>query len=223
MHIADFENGIIGANGIVGGGIPGAVGAGLSAKMQKKDVVSIVYFGDAASNQGSFHESMNLAAVWKLPVVFICENNGYGISVTLKESTAVENIAVRAIAYNMPGCTVDGNDVFEIHEAVSKAVARARAGEGPSLVECMTYRWRGHWEGDPQVSRTQEQRDKWMERCPIKRLEKYFLEELKISVQEMKKIQSDVSEELENAAAFALESPYPDPKDLMNDLFTENM
>ncbi|MDO8686327.1 MAG: thiamine pyrophosphate-dependent dehydrogenase E1 component subunit alpha [Clostridiales bacterium] len=222
MHISDLDDGIIGTNGIVGGGIPVAVGAALSAKMQKKDVVSVTFFGESASNEGIFHESLNMAAVWRLPVIFVCENNGYGISVTQKVSTAVENIADRAASYSFPGVTIDGNDVFAIYEAMCGAIKRARDGEGPTLVECKTYRWRGHWEGDPQVSRTKEQLDEWMKKCPIKRLRKYLLEEMKMMDQEIIKIESDVREEIEKAAIFALESPYPDPGSLMDDLFAEH-
>ena len=219
MHIADIENGIVGANGIVAGGIPGAVGVGLSMKMQKLDNVSVVFFGDAATNQGAFHEAMNLASVWKLPVIFICENNGYGISVTLKESTSVKNISIRAKAYDMPGRRVDGNDVFEIHKALSKAINRARSSKGPSLIECVTYRWRGHWEGDPQVSRSAEDLQRWKDKCPIKKLKKHLLEKENVFENILDKIDKKVSDEIEDAARFALDSPYPDPNDLLKDLF----
>ena len=154
MHIADIKIGILGANGIAGGGMPIAVGAGLSAKLRKTDQVTACFFGDGSSNNGTFHESLNFASVHKLPVVFICENNLYGISVSQAKHQAIKDIAVRAIAYDMPSAVVDGNDVVEVHQAVSKAVGRARAGEGPSLVECKTYRWRGHHEGESESGKT---------------------------------------------------------------------
>ena len=220
MHIADFENGILGANGIVGGGIPCAVGAALSLRMQNKANVSIAFLGDAATNQGVFHESVNLAAVWKLPVIFVCENNGYGISVPFKKSTTVADIARRAEAYNIPGYIADGNDVFSIHEFMLKAINRARSGEGPSIVECKTYRWRGHWEGDPQVSRNDEDLKKWMSMCPIERLKKHLVEVLHIDLRELDSIEADIIKEIEMAAEFALQSPYPETDNLMDGLFT---
>ena len=169
MHIADFTQGNLGANAIVGGGIPIAVGAALSAKMQKQDRVAVSFFGDGASNEGTFHESLNLASVWKLPIIFVCENNGYGISVPTWQSTSVENISERAKGYNMPGETVDGNDVEAIDAAFERALKRAKAGEGPSLIECKTYRWMGHWTGDPQTYRTREEVEEWKRKDPMKR------------------------------------------------------
>ena len=144
MHIADFTKGNLGANAIVGGGIPIAVGAGLASKMQKNDRVDVSFFGDSATNEGTFHESLNLAAVWKLPVLFVCENNLYGISVPQWQSTSVKDISVRGEAYNIPHFTVDGNKPDEIAPVVEAAIARAKAGEGPTLIECKTYRWLGH-------------------------------------------------------------------------------
>ena len=154
MHIADFTKGNLGANAIVGGGIPIATGAALSQKMQNKPNVTVSFFGDGASNEGIFHESLNMASLWKLPIVYVCENNGFGISVPTWESTSVEDISVRGAAYDMPGVTVDGNDVEAVDAAFEAAQRRALAGEGPTLIECKTYRWLGHWTGDPQPYRT---------------------------------------------------------------------
>ncbi|MDH6265820.1 pyruvate dehydrogenase E1 component alpha subunit [Rhizobium sp. SG_E_25_P2] len=169
MHIADVKTGNLGANGIVGGGLPIAVGAALSAKRLGKTDVTICFFGDGANNEGAFHEALNMAAIWKLPVIFVCENNRYGMSTAVSRSTAVKNIAERAAAYSMPGVTVDGNDFSAVAEAVHNAIARARAGEGPSLVENLTYRWRGHSKSDRNRYRTKEEIEEWMTRDPIAR------------------------------------------------------
>ena len=222
MHIADLSKGNLGANAIVGGGIPIAVGAALTAHMKKTDQVAVTFYGDGASNEGSCHEAMNLAAVWKLPVIFICENNGFGISVPLKESTSVEDISKRAVGYGIPGYTVDGNDVFAIDEAMQKAIKRAKAGEGPTLIECKTYRWLGHWTGDPQVYRTREEIDKWKKKCPIKKLRGYLIKNKISSESELDEIEQKSQEEVEYAAKFALESPEPDPASVMDDVFFEN-
>ena len=149
MHIADANKGILGANGIVGAGHNIAVGAGLSAKYRGTDQVCVCFFGDGSTNQGTFHEAMNLASIWKLPVIFVCENNLYGISMHQSKHQAIQDVADRAVAYNVPGVIVDGNDVFAVYEAATEAVVRARAGQGPTLIECKTYRHQGHFEGDP--------------------------------------------------------------------------
>jgi Pyruvate/2-oxoglutarate dehydrogenase complex, dehydrogenase (E1) component, eukaryotic type, alpha subunit len=219
MHIADFSKGNLGANAIVGGGIPIAVGAALTAHMKGTDQVAVSFFGDGASNQGTCHEAMNLAALWKLPVIFVCENNGFGISVPLKESTSVDDISKRASGYGIPGYTVDGNDVFSIDEAMQLALKRAKAGEGPTLIECKTYRWLGHWTGDPQVYRTREEVEEWKKKCPIKRLGEYLLKNKIISEAEISQIEQQSQADVEAAAAFALESPEPDPATVMNDVF----
>lgn len=169
MHIADVKTGNLGANGIVGGGLPIAVGSALSAKRLGKSDVTICFFGDGANNEGAFHEALNMASVWKLPVIFVCENNGYGMSTSTARSTAVKHIAERAVAYAMPGVTVDGNDFSAVAEAMHVAIARARSGEGPSLVENLTYRWRGHSKSDRNRYRTKEEIAEWMTRDPIAR------------------------------------------------------
>ncbi|MDO8685924.1 MAG: thiamine pyrophosphate-dependent dehydrogenase E1 component subunit alpha [Clostridiales bacterium] len=223
MHIADLTKGNLGANAIVGAGIPIAAGAALAAQLRGSDQVTVAFFGDGASNQGVFHEGINLAAVWKLPVIFICENNGFGISVPVSESTSVKDISQRAAAYDIPGVTIDGNDVFAINEAVEKAIERARSGEGPTLIECKTYRWFGHWTGDPQVYRTREEVEAWKGKCPIKRLRKYLLQNGILTEKELDKIEQDAYEEIEEAAQFAIESPEPDPAAVMEDVFYEEV
>ncbi len=219
MHIADSSKGNLGANAIVGAGVPIAVGAALSAKLRGTDQVSVSFFGDGASNQGVTHESMNLASVWKLPMIFICENNQFGISVPTKQSTSVENISVRAAGYAMPGYTVDGNDVFAIDAVVRKGVERARKGEGPSLVECKTYRWKGHWTGDPEVYRSKEEVEEWKKRCPIKRLAEYLLKNKVLTAEQIFAIEADVDRQIWEAEKFAVESPEPDPNRVLDNVF----
>ena len=221
MHIADFTQGNLGANAIVGGGIPIAVGAALSAKMQKQDRVAVSFFGDGASNEGTFHESLNLAGVWKLPIIFVCENNGYGISVPTWQSTSVENISERAKGYNMPGETVDGNDVEAIDAAFERALKRAKAGEGPSLIECKTYRWMGHWTGDPQTYRTREEVETWKQKDPMKRWRERLLSDGLYAEAELDAMLKAADEEVEAATQFALNSPNPDPAHVLDDVFYE--
>ncbi|GAI94986.1 unnamed protein product, partial [marine sediment metagenome] len=172
MHIADVEIGILGANGVVGAGIPIAGGAALSAKLRGTDQVTLCFFGDGASNTSRFHEGINLAACLNLPVVYVIENNMYAISVCISDVCKLVNLADRATAYGIPGVTVDGNDVMAVYEAVAEAVARARRGEGPTLVECKTYRWRGHWAGDTQAYVGGEAIEEWMKKDPIPRFRK---------------------------------------------------
>lgn len=221
MHIADFSKGNLGANAIVGGGIPIAVGSALASQMQHLNRVSVSFFGDGASNEGIFHESLNLASVWKLPVIFVCENNLYGISVPSWQSTSVTDISVRAQAYGMPGVTVDGNDVEAIDKAFNSARERALSGEGPTLIECKTYRWLGHWTGDPQPYRTREEINEWKAKCPIKRYRRLLLERNIFTKDELDNIEADAQKEADDAAEFALNSPEPDPSDLMTDVFYE--
>lgn len=222
MHIADFDLGILGSNGIAGGGIPIAVGAGLSSKMRGTDQVTICFFGDGASNNGTFHEGLNFASVHRLPVVFICENNLYGISVSQKQHQAIEDISIRSVAYNMPGITIDGNDVSAVYHTSGEAIQRARAGEGPTLVECKTYRWRGHYEGDPNQGRryrTLEEIQAWMKKCPIKRFEATLVKEKVLNKKKMMEIRKEVEKKIEEAVAFANQSPFPDPNDIFEDVY----
>ncbi|MGB3933224.1 MAG: thiamine pyrophosphate-dependent dehydrogenase E1 component subunit alpha [bacterium] len=217
MHIADVEIGILGANGIVGGGLGIAPGAGLSAKMRGTDQVTICFFGDGASNQTTFHEGINLASAWKLPVIFVCENNQYGISLHQSRHQNITDIADRATAYGIPGVVVDGNDVMAVYEAVGEAVKRARAGEGPSLVECKTYRWRGHFEGDPQMYRPQEEIEEWKAKDPIPRFEALLAEMGVMTAEEAEAIRKEVAAEVEAAVEFAEKSPEPAPEAALED------
>lgn len=221
MHIADFSKGNLGANAIVGGGIPIATGAALSIKMQKRDNVAVSFFGDGASNEGTFHEAINFSAVQKLPVIFVCENNGFGISVPLSESTATPDIADRAAGYGIPGYIVDGYDVLDIDEAFLKAKADAIAGKGPSLIEVKTYRYRGHWTGDPEPYRSRDEVKAWKEKDAIDRFEAEIIKREWGTKEELDKIRNDAFEEMEKAAEFALNSPEPDPAHLMDDVFYE--
>jgi pyruvate dehydrogenase E1 component alpha subunit len=221
MHICDLAKGNLGANAIVGGGLPIAVGGALAQKLRKTGHITVTFFSDGASNQGTFHEALNLAAVWKLPLVFICENNGFGISTPSSQSTAVKDIADRAAAYAIPGCVVDGNDVFALLDAFSQYRERARKGEGPSLLEAKTYRWKGHWTGDPEVYRTKEEVAAWMEKCPIKRFRLRLLEDGIAGEKELEAIDEQVRQEVDEAARFALESPEPDPSRVMDGMYVE--
>lgn len=219
MHIADVETGNLGANGIVGGGIPIASGAGLTIKMQKRDNVVLCFFGDGAANEGSFHEALNLAAIWKLPVVFICENNQYGMSGAVKDMFAIENIADRAAAYGMPGVVLDGNDLFDVYTGVGEAIARARRGDGPTLIECKTYRWKGHSKSDAKKYRTREEEKEWRKKDPIRRLEKHLLETGQATEDTLRQIEERAHQAIEDAVEFAEESPYPDPNEIEEDVY----
>ena len=223
MHIADLTKGNLGANAIVGGGLPIAVGGALAAQLNGTDQVAVAFFGDGASNIGTFHESLNLAAVWKLPVIFVCENNLYGISCHVSESTSVVDIGTsRAKAYDIPGFTIDGNDVMAINNTVEAAIARAKAGEGPTLIECKTYRWYGHWTGDPQVYRSRDEVEEWKLKCPIKRLREYLISQKILTEDACNEIEQDAFDEVEAAAKFALESPEPDPAKVLEDVYFED-
>ena len=222
MHIADFSKGNLGANAIVGGGIPIATGGGLAIKMQNRKNVSVAFFGDGASNQGTFHESINLAAVWKLPVIYVCENNQFGMTVPTWQSTSVENIADRAAGYGIPGEVVDGNDVCAVYEAFARAKERALKGEGPTLLECKTYRWRGHWTGDPEPYRTREEVEEWKEkRDPIKLQTAKLKEQYQVSDERLAAINAGVERELDEAWAYAEAAPYSEPEIAMQHIYAE--
>lgn len=220
MHIADLELGILGANGIVGGGFPIAAGAAFAAQYKGTDAVCVCFFGDGASNQTTFHEALNLASIWKLPVVFVCENNMYGISMSQKRHQNIADVADRSSAYGIPGVTVDGNDVVAVYEATREAVGRARAGIGPSLVECKTYRWKGHFEGDPTNYRSQEELDEWKAKDPIKRLQEKLLDTKALTKLEIEKLDEQIRARVEAAVKFAEESPYPDVLETLDDVYT---
>ena len=222
MHIADVAKGNLGANGIVGGGIPIAVGAALSSKMMKTGKVVVSFFGDGANNEGAFHEALNMAAVWKLPVIFVCENNGYGMSTSTARSTAVKNIADRAAAYSMPGVIVNGNIFSEVAEASYKAVERARAGEGPTLIESKTYRHRGHSKSDRNRYRTKEEIEDWMSnRDPITLFENELREFGLIDDTGIEAIRSAVAQEIADGIEFAKASPSPHISETGNYVYTE--
>lgn len=220
MHIADTEAGILGANGIVGAGIPIAVGAALAAKYKGTGQVSIAFFSDGASNTGSFHEAVNLGCVLRLPVVFVCENNQWAVSTAASYSLPIKNIAERAVGYGIPGVTVDGNDVLAVYAAVKEAVGRARHGDGPSLVEGKTYRWEGHYRGDPELYRAKEEVAEWREkRDPITRFRAYLLEEEVLTEQQIHGMETEVEAEVDAAVRFAESSPKPELSLLYEDLY----
>jgi len=220
MHLADVSVGMLGASGIVGGGIPLAAGAGLSAKYRGTDQVAVGFFGDGASNQGVFHESLNLASIWDLPVIYVCENNQYAESTAVSAAMRVKNVADRAAAYAMPGKVVDGMDVIAVHEAAKQAVERARQGEGPTLIECKTYRFEGHEMGDAHdLYRSKEEVEQWKKRCPIRRLRQMLISSGGLTEREAEKMEQEVKKQIEDAIKFADESPYPDPEEALRDVF----
>ncbi|EKO1911583.1 TPA: pyruvate dehydrogenase (acetyl-transferring) E1 component subunit alpha [Clostridium botulinum] len=221
MHIADATKGILGANGIVGAGHNIAVGAGLSAQYRGTDQVCVCFFGDASTNQGTFHESLNMASVWKLPVVFVCENNLYGISMSQNRHQAIKDVADRGVAYNVPGIVVDGNDVFAVYEAAEEAIKRAREGKGPTLIECKTYRHRGHFEGDPCVYKPTEEQEEWLAKDPIPRFEKYLVENEILTEERLKEVQDKVESQIDEAVDFANNSPYPELESVLEDVYTD--
>ncbi len=215
MHIMALDRGILGANGIVGGEIPIATGAAYAFKYRREPRVAVVFFGDGASNHGTFHESVNMAAAWDLPIVYVIENNLYGISVDTRRVTKEHQLSKRALAYGIPGETVYGNDVFAVYEATRKAVEHARSGYGPSILECMSYRWQGHNVGDPGLYRPEAEVAEWKAKDPILELEKRQI----LSSKELKKIRGRVEEAIAEACKFALESEYPDPSEAFEDVF----
>ena len=224
MHLADFSIGILGESGILGSSIPTAVGAALGSKLQGNDRVAVPFFGDGASNEGAFHESINLAAVWKLPVVFLCENNQYAVTSSFKDMVASDNISDRAAAYNIPGVLVDGQDVIAMYEAVSEAVARARSGQGPSLIEGRTYRYYEHSLGLNRIVRDLYREDdeveEWKKRDPISIHKERLLDQGIATQEEIVHMENEIKEQIEDAITFARESPYPEPEALFEDMFS---
>ncbi|AYB38671.1 thiamine pyrophosphate-dependent dehydrogenase E1 component subunit alpha [Brevibacillus laterosporus] len=220
MHIADVDKGNLGANGIVGGGIPIAVGAALTSQMRKLGYVTISFFGDGASNEGSFHESVNMASIWKLPVIFFCENNQYGMSGPVTEMVNIEHIAERSKAYGIPGVVVDGNDLFAVMNAVAEAAERARRGEGPTLIEAKTYRYKGHSKSDAKKYRTREEEMDWRKnRDCIKKLQEVLIEKGLLTQEQAKEIEQQAKKEIEEAVVFAEESPMPSLDTLEEDVY----
>ncbi|HVQ77987.1 MAG TPA: thiamine pyrophosphate-dependent dehydrogenase E1 component subunit alpha [Candidatus Binatia bacterium] len=223
MHIADFAVGMLGANGIVGGGLPIACGAALAAQLEGKGGVAVCFFGDGAAAEGEFHEALNIAGVWRLPIVFICENNQYAANNAVGVQHPGPDIAGHAAAFGMPGAIVDGNDVLAVRAATAEAVARARRGEGSSLLECKTYRWHFHAmrAAIPAETRPAEEIAAWKARDPIARLAGYALDRGLLTADEIEALRARVKSEIEDAIAFADASPFPDPKDLLVDMFAD--
>jgi pyruvate dehydrogenase E1 component alpha subunit len=219
MHIADVESGNLGANGVVGGGIPIATGVGLSIRLRGTGQVCLCFFGDGAANEGTFHESINLASVWDLPVVYLCENNLYGMSMSTRRSMRVASVADRAAAYGIPGRSVDGNDVFAVYEAVVAAVEQARRGAGPSLIEARTYRYKGHSKSDQNRYRTREEIAAWRQRDPIERLACWLQEHQLATAAEVRQLEAEARQAIADAYAFAEASPPPDPAALLEGVY----
>jgi pyruvate dehydrogenase E1 component alpha subunit len=220
MHMYAPEYGFMGTNGVVGGGLPLATGAGLSAQLRNSGQVTICYFGDGAVNSGSFHESLNFAAVWNLPVVYVCENNGFATEMAFSRATKNTNVASRGEAYGMIATAVDGNDVLAVYEAAGAAIERARSGGGPTLLECKTYRTVGHHEGDPGTDyRTREEVETWKRKCPLALLRQRALESQWATVTDFEKITRDVDAWLTDAVEFSQSSPSPDPGTVMDHVF----
>jgi len=215
MHIANVEANNLGANGIVGGGLPISVGVGLSIKMRRTSQVCLTIFGDGAANEGAFHEALNMASIWDLPVVYLCENNQYAMSMSVTKAFNIEHISQRACAYGIPGVTVDGNDVLAVYAAIRQAAERARAGQGPTLVEAVTYRWRGHSKSDRQAYRTREEVKLWQQRDPIRR----FANLLGLSDEELNRYIEEAKARIEAAVAFAQASPEPDVSTILEGVY----
>jgi len=218
MHIADYGSGILGANAIVGANIPIAAGAAFAAKSRGTDQVGVAFFGDGASSTGAFHEGINIAAVWKLPAIFVCENNLYAISTRANRTIPVRNIADKAAAYGIPGVVVDGMDVIAVYDAAHEAVERAKRGEGPTLIECKTYRFCGSFEGDPQLYRSKEEREEWRKRDPLN-FGRKLVETGHMTDVELEKIELEIKSTIEEAVKYASESPYPESEEATTDLF----
>lgn len=230
MHLADPELGILGANGIVGAGMPLATGAAMTAKLTNSGRVAMSFFGDGGSNQGTFHESVNIAAAYNLPCIYICENNMYAggvkqyydgefVNENMDYPRKVQNIADRANGYDIPGVVVDGNDVEAVYTAVKKAADRARAGKGPTLIECKTYRWRTHFEGEPDTYRTPEELQAWKDKCPVKCYGEKLVSEKVLTEDDLKRIAAEVEDEMNRAIRFAEDSPLPDVSEALKDVY----
>jgi TPP-dependent pyruvate/acetoin dehydrogenase alpha subunit len=223
MHIADFDIGMLGANGIVAGGISIVTGAGLAAQLEGSDRVAVSFFGDGASNAGPFHESLNIAAKWKLPMLYVCENNLHSAQTPAAQTLAHEDVAARAAGYGIPGVIVDGNDVFAVHKAATEAVARARAGEGPTLIECKTYRWRKHTERPNQPDqRPPDEIEAWLKKDPIARLVDHLKSQQgQFSDEEWEVMDADILKGIEASVTYAKASPFPAPEAALEDLYAD--
>jgi acetoin:2,6-dichlorophenolindophenol oxidoreductase subunit alpha len=221
MHIADFKVGMLGANGIVGAGLPIAVGAGMAAQLEKKGKIAAVFFGDGATQEGEFHESMSLASIWKLPLIFVCENNLYASGTPARYALPIQDIYKKADSYGMPGMVVDGNDVVAVNNVARELVTRTRNGGGPVLLECKTYRWHTHFEmstmPDP---RPKEELENWKTRCPVAAMERRLVSERVLTSPDLDAINQEVLQKIEEAVNYAKESPFPDPEDALEDVYS---
>lgn len=222
LHISDFDLGILGANGIVGGGFPAAVGAALAFSIRNEDRVALAFFGDGASNEGTFHESANLAGLWKLPVIFFCENNLYGEGTPLSKASPISDLSIRAESYAFPGVVVDGNDPLAVYEVVKGAAERARTGQGPTLVEAKTYRFRGHYEGDPQVYRVPGEMDEWRKRDPIDAFRERLLKSGLFGEAAIQGVEAEVQGQLDEAVAFATSAPQPEVGEALAGVYADD-
>ena len=219
MHIADVDGGNLGANGVVAGGLPIAPGVGLSIKMKHEKRACLTFFGDGAANEGAFHESLNLSSILKLPVVYVCENNQYGMSMPFRKAVNIQKISERAAAYGIPGITVDGNDLFAVYHAVRTAVERARSSGGPSLVENVTYRWRGHSKSDRQRYRTREEVKEWQARDPIRRLVDRLVDAGLFTGEELDQVREEARQRIEDSVTEAENAPDPDLSSIMDGVY----
>jgi TPP-dependent pyruvate/acetoin dehydrogenase alpha subunit len=220
-HSGDNSIGLLAGTGLIGSGIPISTGAALAMKLRKKDSVALHFFGDGASNRGDFHEALNMAGVMKLPIVYVCDNNCYAMSVPTTCSMAIEDIAIRAAGYGFPGVVVDGNDLLAVNQATQQAIDRARKGEGPTLIECKTYRWLGHNFNDPELYRKAEEKEAWKQKCPVKRFEEYLKGRGLLDDTKVKEVYRSVNEEIEEAVRFAESSPLPSPEDTLLDVYAD--
>lgn len=219
MHIADVGSGNLGANGVVGGSIGIATGAALTCKMKKNGKIVVCFFGDGAANQGIFHGSINMASIWDLPIIYLCENNVYGMSTSVKEAFNIEKISDRKYAYGIEGLTIDGNNLVEVFNAVSHFTGECRAGRGPVLIESLTYRWMGHSKSDAQVYRTKEEIKQWVEKDPIERYKKILINQKILTEKEDRDLEKEAISQIEEAAKFARESPFPEPSEVEDDVY----
>jgi len=215
MHCIAVELGMMGGDGSLGCGIPIGTGLAMALKMKGSDRVVVVFFGDGTSNEGRFHEGLNLASIWKAPVIYLCENNLYAMSVPISKAFNIRDIAVRAAGYGIPGVVVDGMDVLAVYEEVGKAVARARAGEGPTLIEAKTYRYRGQFEGDPEVYRTKKETQEWRKKDPIGKFREQLIETGVLTKKSVEEMDREIQEEIDKAVKFALGSPFPEPQEAL--------
>ena len=219
MHIADIPGGNLGATGVVGAGIPTAVGIALALQMRRSEQVLLSYFGDGASNEGEFHESLNMASIWKLPVVFICDNNQYGMSMSVSRSMNIDDIATRAGSYGIPGYSVDGNDVLAVYQVASQAIDHARDGNGPTLINCKSYRWRGHSKSDRNLYRTAEEIQEWKQKCPINRFKDVLIDTGLMDQDEVDSVDQFAKEKINSAAEEAKTFPEPSPANMEEEVY----